>query len=184
MKIHVVSSPPIVLKGLMRPVTGVLEALRGLTFIFTLVWDIPVKFGCFLSILGTGRNKKLRTRVFPLGSLWEKEVALLPTLISRALWFRPAFPAAHTILYLSVCSLSGSWLSRSPGYSDIFLRCGRCRVLLQVWRHALNLSGQKHCLQSWKPKLFRNWHLLFFPNPCASGIFSAQWANLKFKKWT
>lgn len=37
MKIHVVSSPPIVVKGLMRPVTGVLEASGG--WLLFLLWS-------------------------------------------------------------------------------------------------------------------------------------------------
>lgn len=69
MKVHVISSPPIVVKGLIRPVTSVLESLGLLSLISTFVWDIPVKFACFVPVLSTGRKKKLGTRVFPLGSL-------------------------------------------------------------------------------------------------------------------
>lgn len=69
MKIRVISNTPIVVNGLIRPVTGVLESLKVLSLIFTSVWYIPVKVAHFLPILSTGRNKKLKTRVFPLGSL-------------------------------------------------------------------------------------------------------------------
>lgn len=65
MKIQVISRPPIVVQGLIRPVTGVLESLRVLSLIFAFIWNIPVNFVCFLLILSTGRNKKLRIGVFP-----------------------------------------------------------------------------------------------------------------------
>lgn len=64
MENQVISSPPIVVQGLIGPVTGVLEYLRILSHLCFCL-ELTVKFACFLPMLSTGRNKKLRTGAFP-----------------------------------------------------------------------------------------------------------------------
>lgn len=79
----VISNPPVAVQGLIRLVKDVLEALGLCLFDF---WPVSTGSICmFLPILSLGKNKELKSLVFPLGSLQEKEIALLLLLISGAL---------------------------------------------------------------------------------------------------
>lgn len=79
----VISNPPVAVQGLIRLVRDVFEALGLCLFDF---WLVPTCSICmFLPILSLGKNKELKSLVFPLGSLQEKEIALLLLLISGAL---------------------------------------------------------------------------------------------------
>lgn len=165
-KVRVISNPPVAAKGLIRPVRGVLEALGLCLFNF---WPVRTCSICmFLPILSLGRNKKLKSLVFPLGSLQEKEIALLLMLISGASWFRPVF-ASCCCLHLFVCSLLVFLVQTLRKLQD-----GKIKILkyladlvdiyvpVHIWNHASVTSKDISVFQSWKTKLFRNWHLCFF----------------------